>query len=121
MHGLLAEMARRFGERNFVTDGAQHLSYAEFQRETIRVARGLHALGVRRGDKVALLTAGSSEGCFVIAAGAGASVDLKAVGAEVAAALSGRGGGSDRIYQGKCQAVTGRAKAFAVLRAARIG
>ena len=35
--------------------GARRLRYPEFRAEVRRFARGLHALGVRRGDKVAIL------------------------------------------------------------------
>ncbi len=53
--GLLEEMSRRFGDRNFITDHQRRLSYAEFLAEARVIAKGLHALGVRRGDKVAIL------------------------------------------------------------------
>lgn len=52
---LMNEMARRYGTRNFVTDQHRTVSYAEFRAEVHAVAKGLYALGVRRGDQVALL------------------------------------------------------------------
>src|SRR5450759_1790242 len=48
-------MAFRHHDRTFVIDGECRLSYAGFQAETRSLAKGLHALGVRRGDKVAVL------------------------------------------------------------------
>ena len=52
---LLAELAERGPETEFVVGGARRLRYPEFRAEARRFARGLHALGVRRGDKVAIL------------------------------------------------------------------
>jgi len=48
-------MVRRFGEREFVRDQWAHRTYREFQADVLRAAKGLHAIGVRRGDKVSLL------------------------------------------------------------------
>ena len=52
---LLAELAERCPETEFVVGGPRRLRYPEFRAEARRFARGLHALGVRRGDKVAIL------------------------------------------------------------------
>ena len=52
---LLAELAERYPGTEFVVGGARRLRYPEFRAEVRRFARGLHALGVRRGDKVAIL------------------------------------------------------------------
>jgi fatty-acyl-CoA synthase len=52
---LLAEMAVRYPDRLFLIDRDRRLTYPQFQAEARRMARGLHALGVRRGDKVAIL------------------------------------------------------------------
>ena len=65
MPALLAETVARFGDRNFVTDGERRLTYAEFQAEARRIAKGLHALGVRRGDKIALLMGNQLEWLLV--------------------------------------------------------
>ena len=54
-------MAARHGARNFVADRQRRLSYAEFRAEVRRLAKGLHALGVRQGDKVALLMGNQAE------------------------------------------------------------
>ncbi len=52
---LLAEMAQRYPARNFLTDGGRRMNYAEFLAEARVLARSFHALGVRKGDKVAVL------------------------------------------------------------------
>ena len=46
-----------FGERVAVIDGERSFTYAEFADRCARLAVGLGALGVRRGDRVALLCA----------------------------------------------------------------
>ena len=52
---LLTELAERHPDTEFVVGGGRRLTYPEFRAEASRFARGLHALGVRRGDKVAIL------------------------------------------------------------------
>ena len=52
---LLGELAERHPDIEFVVGAGRRLTYAEFREEVRRFARGLHALGVRRGDKVAIL------------------------------------------------------------------
>ena len=52
---LLDEMAERHPGAEFVVGGGRRLRYPEFRAEARRFARGLHALGVRRGDKAAIL------------------------------------------------------------------
>ena len=52
---LLSELAERHPDVEFVVGGGRRLRYPEFEAEARRFARGLHALGVRRGDKVAIL------------------------------------------------------------------
>jgi Ser-tRNA(Ala) deacylase AlaX len=64
------------------------------------------ALSRRPGARLALLTAGSGPaGPFVLVAGADFSGDLAALGRIAAEAMSGRGGGSGRIYQGKAERI----------------
>ncbi|MFN2644112.1 MAG: AMP-binding protein [Burkholderiales bacterium] len=53
--GLIDELAGRYGEREAVVGSGQRYTYRQFRTEVRRLARGLHALGVRRGDKVAIL------------------------------------------------------------------
>lgn len=52
---LLDEMAARQPAREFIVGGATRLTYAEARARVRQLAKGLHQLGVRRGDKVALL------------------------------------------------------------------
>jgi len=59
--GLLDELAARHPEHEFVVDGERRFSYAAFRDEVRRIARGLHALGVGRGDKVAILMGNQAE------------------------------------------------------------
>jgi len=63
--GLLDEMAGRYPERVFLIDGDRRLTYAEFRAEARRLARSFHALGVRRGDKVAILMGNRAEWLLV--------------------------------------------------------
>jgi len=59
--GLLDEMAECHPARNFVTDQTRRLTFSEFRDETRQLAKGFHALGVRKGDKVAILMANQVE------------------------------------------------------------
>ena len=52
---LLGELAVRHPDIEFVVGAGRRLRYPEFRDEARRFARALHALGVRRGDKVAIL------------------------------------------------------------------
>lgn len=56
---LLDEQARHYGEREAVVAGSgahvQRLSYAALREEVRRAAKGLMALGIARGDHVAIL------------------------------------------------------------------
>ena len=52
---LLEEMAERYPHIEFVVGEDKRWTYPEFQRDVDRLARALHALGVRRGDHVAIL------------------------------------------------------------------
>ena len=65
---------------------------------------------------VALLTA-SKDGAetFLLASGGASAADVRVLGAAVAEALGGRGGGSGRLYQGKAS-LARRAEALAALR-----
>lgn len=53
--GLLDEMAGRFGAREALVGGGRRYTYAQLRAEVRAFAKGLHALGVRPGDKVAIL------------------------------------------------------------------
>ena len=52
---LLDEMAAREPGRELIVAGAERLSYGETRARVRALAKGLLAVGVRRGDKVALL------------------------------------------------------------------
>ena len=52
---LLDEITARDPAREFVVGGAERLTYGQFRAKARDLARGFHRLGVRRGDKVALL------------------------------------------------------------------
>ena len=62
---LLDEMAERYPARNFVTDQTRRLTFSEFRDEARQLAKGFHALGVRKGDKVAILMANQAEWLLV--------------------------------------------------------
>jgi long-chain acyl-CoA synthetase len=52
---LLTNSARRFPDRPAVTWGDRTLTYAELDRRTNALARGLASLGLRKGDRVGVL------------------------------------------------------------------
>lgn len=54
LHDLIATMAAGHGGRWAVTDRSATLTYAELWHEVSRVAAGLRALGLARGDRVAV-------------------------------------------------------------------
>jgi fatty-acyl-CoA synthase len=58
---LLDEMAARYPDRPFATDQHRTLTYRAFRAEARALAKGLHGLGVRRGDKIGLLAGNSVE------------------------------------------------------------
>ena len=53
--GLLAEMAVLQPDCEFIVDGGVRFSYASFQRTVADHAKGLYALGLRRGGRLAIL------------------------------------------------------------------
>lgn len=59
--GLLDELATRFPEREALVGGGRTYTYAELRREVRAFAKGLHALGVRKGDMVAILMGNKPE------------------------------------------------------------
>ena len=52
---ILRRQAARIGERTFVVCNGERISYAEADRRADRVAAAFHALGVVKGQRVALL------------------------------------------------------------------
>jgi alanyl-tRNA synthetase len=70
-------------------------------------------------DRAVFLTAGEGEeGAFLLAAGEQATLDVPAVGRQVAELLGGRGGGSGRIFQGKASKLSQRPAAAQLLEGA---
>ncbi len=61
MPGLLAEMAAARPDALFLVDRDARLTYAQFRAASRAVARGLHGIGVRPGDKVAILMGNRQE------------------------------------------------------------
>ncbi len=55
MPALLAELAARFPEREALVGNGQRFTFRSLRDEVRTIARGLAALGVRKGDKVAIL------------------------------------------------------------------
>jgi acyl-CoA synthetase (AMP-forming)/AMP-acid ligase II len=58
---LLTRSAERFPEREMICDGDRRWSYREFDAWTNRVAHGLSALGLRKGDALALMSGNRAE------------------------------------------------------------
>jgi Ser-tRNA(Ala) deacylase AlaX len=80
------------------------------------VARGLLS---RAPEKLALLTAAGESGSFFsIVAGADSGAHLSELGPRVAEVLSGRGGGSATVFQGKAESLDRRLEALELVRAA---
>ncbi|HEV2957015.1 MAG TPA: AMP-binding protein [Xanthobacteraceae bacterium] len=59
--GLIDEQAARFGAREALVGGDKRLTYAQLREEVRAFAKGLYALGVRKGDHVAILMANRPE------------------------------------------------------------
>ncbi len=53
-------------DRTALVEGARRLTWREFERQTARVAHGMTALGLRQGDRVALLMDNSLEMALLI-------------------------------------------------------
>ncbi|WP_020494746.1 (2,3-dihydroxybenzoyl)adenylate synthase [Sciscionella marina] len=49
---FLAELVQRHGERTAVLDDRMRLSFRELDEQSAAVARGLHALGIRAGERI---------------------------------------------------------------------
>ena len=58
---LLDEMAARFPAHEALVGGGQRYTYASLRQEVRAFAKGLHALGVAKGDKVAILMGNKPE------------------------------------------------------------
>ena len=62
---LLDEIAARDPAHEFIVSGAERLSYGEARARARQLAKGLLRLGVRRGDKVALVMSNRPEWLLV--------------------------------------------------------
>ncbi|MEK7713902.1 MAG: AMP-binding protein, partial [candidate division NC10 bacterium] len=51
---LLDAVAARWPDREAIVFGDARITFARFRERAHRLARGLAALGIRRGDKVAI-------------------------------------------------------------------
>ena len=58
---VLAESARRFGDRTAVIDAQHRITYADLWRAALRFAAVLQSGGVRPGDRVALVAPNTAE------------------------------------------------------------
>jgi alanyl-tRNA synthetase len=73
----------------------------------------------RSAAGAALLTAAGAKGAFfALVAGSASGLDVSSAGAQVAAILGGRGGGSGRLFQGKAGDLARRGEALAAVAAA---
>lgn len=68
--GLLEELARRYPERPAIVFEGATYSFRDFDERASRLAKGLLALGVKRGDKVALLASNRPEWLWICFAAA---------------------------------------------------
>src|SRR5690606_16338543 len=59
--GLIRAAARDHGEREFLVMGDQRLTYAQADRESAELAKGLLALGIGKGSRVGLLMSNSPD------------------------------------------------------------
>src|SRR3990172_4524004 len=57
--GVFLSQSERAPERTVLGVGAQRLTWAELRLKGDRMAAALHALGIRKGDRVGLLTPNS--------------------------------------------------------------
>jgi fatty-acyl-CoA synthase len=58
---LMKEQSRRFADNEALVDGTRRYTYAQLLDETNKVARSLVAIGVARGDRVAILMGNRAE------------------------------------------------------------
>ncbi|MBS1837211.1 MAG: AMP-binding protein, partial [Actinobacteria bacterium] len=60
---VVAAFGQAHGEKTFIVHGDERISYAEFMRRANSISRRLVALGVGRGDRVAVLSQNNPEWC----------------------------------------------------------
>ena len=66
LEAFLENAARRYPDKTALVCGARQLTYAELDRDCNRLAHALTALGVRRGDRVAVYLQNSAESVISI-------------------------------------------------------
>jgi alanyl-tRNA synthetase len=101
-----------------LTGGADEVIYANFESADASFLQHLARLLAQRAPaKSALLTGGTDPaGFFVLSLKESEAGRLNEIGRQVAAILNGRGGGADRIFQGKAESVSRWKEALAFLR-----
>lgn len=65
IHQLLRRKVEKLGNREFLRYGSHVFGYEDFDRSSNQVAAGLQAIGVKKGDKVAILMRNRPEFLFV--------------------------------------------------------
>jgi carnitine-CoA ligase len=80
--GLVRSRAARGGQREFLRFEERSLSWSEFERESARTAAALAANGIRRGDRVAVMSANCVEMVLLLFGAARLGAILVPVNAE---------------------------------------
>jgi len=65
VHQVLKEKVKQYGNREFFRFKDQTFGYEDFDRESDKVAAGLQGLGVRKGDKIAIMMRNRPEFLFL--------------------------------------------------------
>lgn len=65
IHGVLGEKVEACGDREFFYFKDQAFTYRDLDRESDKVAAGLQAVGIRKGDKVAIIMNNRPEFLFI--------------------------------------------------------
>jgi len=65
IHRVLEQKTRQFGNRDFFHFKEQTFGYIDFDRESDKVAAGFQALGIEKGDKVAIQMSNRPEFLFI--------------------------------------------------------
>ena len=65
IHRVLEQKTRQFGNRDFFHFKEQTFGYIDFDRESEKVAAGFQALGIEKGDKVAIQMSNRPEFLFI--------------------------------------------------------
>ena len=76
--GLLDELADRYGQKDALLFRGERLTFKQFKTRVDDLAKGLHELGVRRGDRVALLMGNRPE--WILSAFAAFRLGAMAIG-----------------------------------------